>query len=142
MKKSALLVFIFIALFTSCSIDDDNYNNFYLEVIPIDSVEIPESFVLGETYQIDMTYTKPNGCYYFNDFIYEVDDQQRTIAVVNTVYTNLNNSCEEDAEAEEVTVHFDFIVLSNETYVFKFYQGEDENGEDQFLLVEVPVESE
>ena len=93
MKKSALLVFIFIALFTSCSVDDDNYNNFYLEVIPIDSVEIPESFVLGETYQIDMTYTKPNSCYYFNDFIYEVDDQQRTIAVVNTVYTNLNNSC-------------------------------------------------
>ncbi len=86
-----------------------------------------------------MTYTKPNGCYYFNDFIYEVDDQQRTIAVVNTVFTNLNNSAKK-MQTEEVTVHFDFIVLSNETYVFKFYQGEDENGEDQFLLVEVPVE--
>ena len=99
MNKFALFAFLFISLFTSCSIEDDT-----------------------------------------NDFIYEIDGQQRTVAVVNTVYTIDNSTCAEDPE--EVTVHFDFHVTSNETYIFKFYQGEDEQGTDQYYIVEVPVMDE
>lgn len=137
MKKYALLVFAFITLFTSCSLDDSPAYEFHLEVVPIDSVEIPEYFVHGEVYQINMTYTQPNSCYYFNDFIYEIDGQQRTVAIVNTVYTVDSTNCADSPE--EVTVHFDFSVTGNETYIFKFYQGEDDNGEDLYYIVEVPV---
>ena len=137
MKKIALLVFVFILTFSSCSLDDSANETFYLEVLPIESVEIPEYFVLGETYEVFVTYTKPNSCYYFNDFIYEIDGDERTVAIVNTVYLNSTTSC--DGEPEQVTVSFDFLVNGSETYLFKFYQGEDENGEDQYYLVEVPV---
>jgi len=137
MKKYAFFIFIFISTFTSCSLDSTGPGDFYLEVIPIDSVEIPEYFVYGESYEIFITYTKLNSCYYFNDFIYEIDNNQRTIAVVNTVYDNGSNTCE--GEPEGVTVHFDFLVNGNNTYVFKFYQGEDDNGEDQYYVIEVPV---
>ena len=140
MNKFALFAFLFISLFTSCSIEDDTNYNFYLEVVPINSVEMPEYFVQGEIYQIDITYTQPNQCFTFNDFIYEIDGQQRTVAVVNTVYTIDSLTCAEDPE--EVTVHFDFHVTSNETYIFKFYQGEDEQGTDQYYIVEVPVMDE
>ena len=124
MKKIALLAFVFILTFSSCSLDDNPAETFYLEVLPIESVEMPEYFVHGETYEILVTYTKPNSCYYFNDFIYEIEDQERTVAIVNTVYLNSTTSC--DGEPEQVTVSFDFLVNGNETYVFKFYQGEDE----------------
>lgn len=137
MKKFALLVFAFVSIFTSCSIDDNPADDFYLEVLPIDSVEMPEYFVHGETYEILVTYTKPSSCYYFNDFIYEIDGHERTIAIVNTVYENIAAGCDETPE--QVTVNFDFIVTGNETYVFKFYQGHDDEGEDQYYLVEVPV---
>ncbi|WP_299108078.1 hypothetical protein [uncultured Winogradskyella sp.] len=137
MKKIALLAFVFILTFSSCSLDDNPAETFYLEVLPIESVEMPEYFVHGETYEILVTYTKPNSCYYFNDFIYEIEDQERTVAIVNTVYLNSTTSC--DGEPEQVTVSFDFLVNGNETYVFKFYQGEDEDGTDQYYLVEVPV---
>ena len=32
-----------------------------------------------------------------------------------------------------------FIVERDDFYIFKFYQGEDSNGDAQFLTVEVPV---
>lgn len=137
MKKFALLALVFILTFSSCSLDDNPAENFYLEVLPIESVEMPEYFVHGETYEILVTYTKPNSCYSFNDFIYEIDGHERTVAIVNTVY--LTNVTECDGEPEPITVNFDFTVNGNETYLFKFYQGEDDNGEDQYYLVEVPV---
>ncbi|MUU79013.1 hypothetical protein [Winogradskyella endarachnes] len=140
MKKFALLAVIFILTFTSCSLDDTVNDSFILEVLPIESVEMPEYFVHGETYEIFVTYTKPNSCYYFNDFIYEIDGHERTIAVVNTVYETNTLNCEGDPE--QVSVNFDFTVSGTETYLFKFYQGEDNYGEDQYYLVEVPVMDE
>jgi len=34
---------------------------------------------------------------------------------------------------------FNFVVLYEEPYVFRFWQGEDSNGEAQFLEIQVPV---
>lgn len=140
MKRYALLVFIFISSFISCSLDDTVNSGFRLEVLGIDNVEVPEYFVQGETYEISVTYTKPNSCYFFNDFIYEIEGHERTVAVVNTVYEDNATAC--DGEPEQVTVHFNFLVTGSETYVFKFYQGEDEDGQDQYHLVEIPVTDE
>jgi len=135
MKRYVLLVLIAFSILTSCSIENDDSNDFYLEVLPIESVEIPEQFVQGETYEILVSYNKPSSCYQFNDFIYNIDEHERTVAVVNTVYSDPNCIQEE----EVVTVGFDFMVSGTDTYLFKFYQGEDEDGIDQYYLVEVPV---
>jgi hypothetical protein len=132
-----LLAFIFISTLTSCSVETDENDTFYLEVLTIDSVEMPEHFVLGKTYDISVNYTVPNSCYQFNDFIYEIDKHERTVAIVNTVYPNAN--CVD--KQERVTVSFNFTVSESETYMFKFYQGEDAEGVDQYYFVEVPVET-
>lgn len=118
----------------SCGVDDD-FQSFHFEIMPIESVEIPEEFIYGETYEIFMDYVKPTDCYVFTDFLYQIDDQERTVGIWNTVYTE--SSCMEGPET--VTVSFRFFVTSLETYVFKFYQGEDEEGVDQYLIIEVPV---
>jgi len=125
-----------MSILTSCSIDSDETDTFYLEVLAIDSVEIPEQFLLGESYDISMTYTKPNSCYQFNDFIYEIINDERSVAIVNTVYPNANCT----RAQESVTVSFNFTISETEPYVFKFYQGEDSEGVDQYYFVEVPVE--
>ncbi len=136
MKRYAFLAFILISILTSCSVENDDANMFYLEVLPIDSLEVPKQFLLGETYEISMTYTIPNSCYQFNDFIYEINGHERTIAIVNTVYQNAN--CVQSPKS--VTVSFNFTVSGTETYVFKFYQGEDSEGVDQYYFLEVPME--
>jgi hypothetical protein len=131
--KKLITLCLAIILF-SCNIESDE-PNFNLEVMAIESVDVPLQFNFGQTHQISVTYTRPNGCYEFNDFIFQPNGNTRTIAVVDTVYFMEN--CTE--ATEEATVSFDFLVLNNETYVFQFYQGEDDNGEDQYLIVEVPV---
>ncbi|WP_299121110.1 hypothetical protein [uncultured Winogradskyella sp.] len=137
MKKYALLVVVFISMLTSCSLDNDN-PVLLTEVLLVDSVVVPEQFIHGETYEIAITYTRPSLCYDFYDFIYEINGNERTIAVVNTVQSaNERPGCLDDPQ--QVTVSFDFIVSGTETYLFKFYQGENDEGLDQYFLVEVPV---
>ena len=133
--KKILFLIVFTLSILSCSVDDNN-PSFHYEVLPIESVTIPEEFILGETYTIYMTYIKPSGCYVYNNFYYESELNQRTIAIINTVYNNSN--CQtSDVIFEEVS--FNFMVNNNGTYIFKFWQGEDENGDDIYYIVEVPV---
>ncbi|BAO75628.1 hypothetical protein [Winogradskyella sp. PG-2] len=129
------MAFILLSGLTSCSVENVDSDTFYLEVLAIDSVDIPEYFLLGETSDISITYTKPNLCYQFNDFIYEIVDNERSVAIVNTVYPNAN--CEQTQE--RVTVSFNFTVSGTKPCMFKFYQGEDSEGVDQYYFVEVPV---
>lgn len=141
MKKLLLLGFL-ICSALSCSPEDDNTLEFYYETLPVESVEMPSEFVFGNTYEIRMTYLRPSGCHVFNDFYYLSDGNQRTIAIINTVITN--QDCD-IFEYEPVEVSLNFQVNSiNQTsntnhYVFRFWQGEDENGNDTYYVVEVPV---
>ncbi len=137
MKKYFLPLIVFVSLLYSCSVDDSSSINYYFEVLPIDSVAMPEEFIHGEVYEISITYTRESQCYQFNDFIYEISENERTVAIINTVYYGGDTNCIE--EQEEITVSLDFTVSGTETYLFKFYQGEDDEGSDQYLLVEVPV---
>ncbi|WP_422106717.1 hypothetical protein [Winogradskyella sp.] len=138
MKKYSFLLVLLTLVLNACSLDDGAAPSFSLEVMPITNVDMPDQFVHGETYAIDVSYVKPTSCYAFNDFLYEIEGNERTIAVVNTVYADGNANC--TGNAGEVTVSFDFTVTSTDTYVFKFFQGEDHTtGLDQYHIVEVPV---
>lgn len=134
--KQLFLICVFVLSMVSCSLEDDSPNDFHFEILPIESVDIPEEFNFGQTYEIQVSYLRPSGCYVFNDFYYTSELNQRTVAVINTVYPN--QPCE-IFENELVEVSFNFKVTSNGTYVFRFWQGEDENGNDMYFIVEVPV---
>jgi hypothetical protein len=140
MKKCIFLIVLLVTIFSfsSCSTGDDSPTvlEFRTEVMPIDSVVMPEQFVHGETYTIGLNYTKPNSCYQFSNIVYDIDGHEKTVVLVNTVYTN-SASCND--EPEQVTVDFELVISGTETYLFKFYQGADDQGIDQYYLVEVPV---
>ena len=135
MKKLVFLCLFAISL-VSCTVTDDSNPDFYYEVLPVESVYIPDVFVLGHTYTVYVTYLKPANCYVFNDFFYVSDQNQRTIAVINTVYPN--DGCEVYENFEE-EVSFNININNNGTYIFRFWQGEDDNGNDLYYIVEVPV---
>ena len=119
----------------SCSVDDDT-QDFNLEILPVESVEIPDSFTLGQTYPITVSYLKPSTCHLFREFYYAKENNIRTVAIID--YKYLNHDCE-DLENELVEATFNFNVTSNGSYIFKFWQGEDADGVDQYLTIEVPV---
>ncbi|WP_295985708.1 hypothetical protein [uncultured Algibacter sp.] len=131
-----LVVFcLTLMLFASCSVDDDS-TSFSFEVLPVESVDIPDEFELGETYPITVSYLRPSTCHGFKEFYYLKENNERTVAPITYVFDN--NDCE-TLEDNLVEATFNFIVTSNGSYIFKFWQGEGTDGETQYLIIEVPV---
>ncbi|MFD1062513.1 hypothetical protein ACFQ1Q_04585 [Winogradskyella litorisediminis] len=132
--KKFLLLFVTLA-FLSCDLEGNNPPNFQSELMFITGVNIPDEFTFGETYEITVNYTRPNDCYEFNNFIFQSNGNTRTVAVVDNVYNEPDCS----VASVQAEVSFDFRVISNDTYIFQFFQGTTQNGEDDYLIIEVPV---
>ncbi|WP_293892459.1 hypothetical protein [Flavobacterium sp.] len=135
MRKIIPLLALFF-LFNACSPGDDT--QYLFELRPIQSVDIPTEFTLGQTYPITVHYTVPTSCYYFSTLYYDKDLNVRTIAVENAI-AQRNNCQELTPEMGASTYTFNFYVTSNGSYIFKFYQGKDDQGNNVFLEYEVPV---
>ncbi len=132
---STFLLGITILLLGSCSIE--NESNFSFVPLQIVSAELPESFDLDQTYRISVTYLKPDGCTGFASFdIVDKEVTTRNVVVIGTARTD-QEACTQAIVEETRT--FDFIVLYPETYVFRFWEGENTNGEQEYFEVEVPV---
>ena len=138
MKKTflALCALMVSLTFSSCDLEDDG-PNFHFVPLRIESVEMPESFDLEETYVISFKYIVPDGCTYYEG-IDVVDEEVTTRKVVAIGAQRTDQDACTEVIREEMG-SFNFIVIHNQPYLFRFYQGEDINGEQQFLEVEVPV---
>ena len=133
--KKLILLLVTVITFSSC-LPDDNEPKFRLELLPIESVELPQEFVLGQTYTIMVRYFRPTDCHFYDGIYYEKDLNVRTFAIRNAV--NTNNTC---LALDNVLIEqtFDFYVTSNGSYIFKFWQGVNEEGDNIFLEYEIPV---
>ncbi|MGB3152036.1 MAG: hypothetical protein WBB27_15370 [Maribacter sp.] len=137
--KGRKVVYFFVCLgllFNGCSIDDDQ-PNFHFTALRITSANLPESFALNETYRVDVTFELPNGCSAYEGFdVTEEDTTVRNVVAIGSIRTD-SEACTQsiiDGEA-----FFNFTVIYNEPYTFKFFQGENSDGEAEFLEVIVPV---
>lgn len=139
MKKLIPILFlaiIAITTFSSCELNDDNKINYHFELIPTESAVFPESFVVGRTYTIKVYYKRPTSCHFFDGFYYEKNLNVRTIAIQTSVIHD--NSCTTLNE-EPVEATFDFMPTNEGSYIFKFYKGKDQYGQNLFIEYEVPV---
>lgn len=140
MKKIKFLVVALTSLvLTSCSLDDDE-SNFHFEAMSITEIDLPESFVYGEKYEFKITYEKPSSCYQFLTYDYvHSGNLERTITAVASVYDD--RSCTEQVSYETTVLPFE--VRYKGTYTFRFWTGiNDETEEDEYIIVEVPVEED
>lgn len=135
-KRSIPILLCFLVLiFQSCKLEDDRVN-FRFVPLQIVSADLPESFDLNDTYEIKVTYVRPSGCFFFEgfDITKESTTTRNVVAIGSEFY---EETC--TLAIEELEATFDFICLYDEPYLFKFWNGEDENGVDQFIEIEVPV---
>lgn len=120
---------------SSCKLEDDSVN-FRFVPLQIVSADVPESFDLNETYEIRVRYLRPSACVFFEgfDITNEALTTRNVVAIGSEFYEEV---CTQEVEELEAT--FNFICLYQETYLFRFWTGEDENGNQQYLEIEVPV---
>ena len=129
---TALLVFGSV----SCDNDDNSGLNVEFQELQIVDTQLPESFEFGNTYEIQVTFLRPDGCTYFQGFdVYPTDTTVREVVAVGARYAD--QACTQ--EAVEMTDSFLFKVIHDEPYTFRFYTGEDAEGNAEFIETEVPV---
>ncbi len=127
---------LFVFLLFGCSNDDNNYHEYHLEYAPVISADLPDEFIQGRTYRINVTIELPNSCYYYYDqYDYFYEGTSRLIYPV--VHVDDDVPC--TLNITETTFSIPVQALQSEPYIFKFYQGEDAEGQDMFLTIEVPV---
>lgn len=133
--EKLLILYLSVFFFVSCSNNDsDLVSDFTSDILPVESVDIPDEFKLGETYPITAYYYRPSACYKFKEFYYLKEKNQYTLAPISYVFEEDN--CEIENTLVEAT--FNFTVESNESHIFKFWQGKGEE-EDKYLIFEIPV---
>lgn len=130
-----IFAFFLFTVFIGCSNDDET--RFFYELVTVQEVTLPDQFNRGETYTINVSYFRPTNCHSFSGFDYNKLGNERTVSVVNLVVNEGN--CKELEKKDLIESSFDFFVGQEDSYVFRFWQGRDENGDNQFLIIEVPV---
>lgn len=132
-----ILVLIVLVFVSSCSVDDDN-TNFHYETLEITEAKLPEAFEYGELYTIEFTYLRPTNCHYYEGFDFQKTEKtERTVYAIGAILDQ--KDCQDLTEKNTGTATFDFEVRYRDPYTFKFYQGDNEEGEKQYLTIEVPV---
>lgn len=134
--KYLLMMLVAVAVTTvSCS-DDDNDHNYHLEYVNVTDADVPDEFIFGQTYRINVTVELPSSCYYFyGQYDYFYEGTSRLIYPIAHVHDG--EPC--TLNIREVVFSIPVQALQTEPYIFKFYQGEDAEGQDTFLTIEVPV---
>ena len=140
MKKLILILVVILAW--GCSTDDAVVDEFSFEILPIRQViDMPESVNYNDVYTIRYTYSLPSTCHTFSDLYYLTEGQVRTVAVISRVLEESDTIICETLEEDLIEGTFQFTVLNNAgTYIFRYWHGVDENGIDQYLVYEVPIE--
>ena len=139
MKRRFVLFLAVVTLLSSisCSLDEGNDPNFHFEALPVISADFPEFFEYGKIYRIDVVVERPSSCHFFETFDFNhTGETERTVFGIATVF--------EDDDCAEITdgtfeTFFDFEVRYTNDYTFKLWSGKNENDEDEYLIVNVPV---
>lgn len=140
MKKVIVPIIVFMAcsLFSSCELDSDS-PNFYFTTLEVVEASLPASFELNQTYDIEVTYARPNGCTFFEGFdVSKTAETDRDVVVIGSVLTDQDAVCTQ--AIEEVTAILPFKVIFTGEYHFRFYAGQDESDNAIYLEYTVPVE--
>ena len=135
-KNIYFLIPVLFMLFIGCSIDDDPVEHpLEYERVPILSTNLPAELTVGKKINLRLTYDRPTSCHKFSGIEYEELKGELYFAVV-TAYPK-----DQDCENEDLTAttSFEFTPEPVDFYIFKFWQGRNDQGEDMYLTVEVPV---
>lgn len=133
MRKLVLLVLAAVA-FVSCdmSTGDDN-TQFVLG--PVQDVTMASSYKVDSISEIMVRYKRPDDAHIFQGFYYDAIGFNRVVAIQ---YARLDeNNPAEDNEVYEVPLRFKPTQAG--TYVFKFWDGTNQDQTDHFFVAEAVV---
>lgn len=131
-------VWVILVMFVAACTPEKGIES-HFEVLPIESYEVPQEFVLGETYEILIRFYRPSTCHFFSGVFWQREQNVRTIGAQSIV--ERRNDCFnlETTDDNLLVRTFHFHVTNTHPYIFKFYKGKDDEGNHIFEEIEIPV---
>lgn len=135
--KRIIIVCMLALTVMSCS--DEDIPIFFFEFVPVESVtNVPASFTVNVPDTLQITYFRPSTCHGFDGFEVDKDGTTRNIAVITKVVEQRGDCANLTNDAR--TAPLIFKPESAGSVTLRFFQGKNDNGEDQYLTLEVPIE--
>ncbi len=131
------LMFLFLLAFAvnSCSTDDGETSQEVL--LPIQSVIMPDSYLLNNIATIQVSYKRPTDCHIFNGFQIDTNDRDSRIGI-KALKFDQPNCMSDDESLYEFPLNWTPTEVG--TYTFRFWTGNDSAGVPQYITHEVVVE--
>ncbi len=127
-----LMLCLLVTAVVSCSLDDDGGTNFVYKLTPITAVEMPDTVVRGQNYDIKVSFERPSECYLFSGFNFTKNNNERVVGAVSTVIGD-RDSCVPYDSVHIQTETLKFMVVRSDYYVFKFWKGVDSIGQPEYI---------
>jgi ABC-type dipeptide/oligopeptide/nickel transport system permease subunit len=131
-----IVIFLALGLFLS-SCDLDVGDDFYFERVPAQNIQTPDNTYLNTSCELTFDYQLPNGCYNFYDIDYVVVND--TVRVI-TPFAKVENGVNCTSSIIEGSYSFQFRPTLAKTYIFKFWTGTDDLGNDLFEEYELEID--
>ena len=106
--------------------------------MPVSLADIPDTLTYGEDSFITLSYLRPSTCHAFAGFNVIENEQEIKLSILNTVVQNGSNC--EDLDNVTANETFEFLVEREDYYIFKIYEGLDEEGNEVYLTKEVMIQ--
>ena len=135
MKRLKVLMLIALFISQSCSLENDN-TLFSFDIVAISEIEIPVEFEINTIVEIKTYYVQKSQCHVFYDYIFKQIKKNEIEVYLAETYIE-NGACEQ--ENFKVERSFKLKIQGYDKYSFRFWNGRNEQGENQFITVEVPV---
>lgn len=144
--KKFILLFVSSIILLSCDVDDDGPRIRFVAA-EVTAADLPEFFEAGDSYEIDVSYLLPSACHTAGGIDARREgftgDEFRNIYITGIASYDANITvCDEDEEDElEREDSFKINIGNNEdeSYTFYLWKGLDEDGENIFTEVVVPI---
>lgn len=145
--KKFILLFVTVLMAVSCDIEDDGIVTM-LTAAKVTETDLPEFFEGGKTYTVKVTYILPTACHAAAglDARRGADTGEefrkiyiRGVASYNAVVTECNREVEEEELEKEGVFQITIPTSEEDPYTFYLWTGVDEDGENVYTEVVVPV---
>ncbi|QED37854.1 hypothetical protein FK178_09015 [Antarcticibacterium arcticum] len=142
MKKLVLFLTASLIL-SSCSIENDG-PRIAADFAEVTEIELPEFFEQGKTYEIKVTYLLPTACHTAAGLEVKRGNAEgpgrRDIYVAGVATYDQNVvTCNRQSEDLEKTAKFAIGIDEEDPYTFYLWTGLDNDLENEFTIIEVPV---
>lgn len=132
MKRLVILALIAISAI-SCDLGEEDKTQFVLG--PIQDVTMASAYKVDSVSVITIRCVRPTDCHIVNGFFYDINGFTRTVAMEFAVTDGDN--CQPETYPYEVPLNFK--PTTPGTYLFRFWDGQNQDGTDHFYEAEAVV---